>query len=120
MRRTLAGLTQTVLATALGVSFQQVQKYEKGTNRVSASRLQQMSAVLGVPVEWFFADGPESSGQANSGQGSSGQGSSDLATRFFADREGARLAKAYLALTDPKQRRALLELTEAMAGRDEE
>ncbi len=57
-RRTLLGMTQTTLADALGISFQQVQKYENGTNRIGASRLFDLSRVLDVPVEYFFDDMP--------------------------------------------------------------
>ena len=60
IRRTLLGMNQTQLGEALGVSFQQVQKYEKGANRISASRLYQTSQVLDVPVSYFFEDLPES------------------------------------------------------------
>ena len=57
LRRRLTGMSQTALGTALGITFQQVQKYEKGTNRVGASRLSDMARILGVPVSYFFEDG---------------------------------------------------------------
>ena len=65
-RRTLLGLSQSHLAEQVGLTFQQIQKYERGTNRISASRLWQLSEVLGVPISWFFEDpdGGASSGEA--------------------------------------------------------
>jgi transcriptional regulator with XRE-family HTH domain len=100
------GLSQTELGNLISVTFQQVQKYEKGTNRISAGRLQRMAEVLGVPVAYFFA-APEQ----RSGQNGAGQEIEILQT------EGAlRLARAYARIKEPGVRLQLLRLTEAIAG----
>jgi transcriptional regulator with XRE-family HTH domain len=100
------GLSQTELGNLISVTFQQVQKYEKGANRISAGRLQRMAEVLGVPVAYFFA-APEQ----RSGHNGAGQEIEILQT------EGAlRLARAYARIKEPGVRLQLLRLTEAIAG----
>src|SRR6187431_2424895 len=69
MRRIMLGMSQEKLGDALGLTFQQVQKYEKGTNRIGASRLQQISDILKVPVSFFFEGAPTGPGQSSSGMG---------------------------------------------------
>src|SRR6478735_1360147 len=72
LRRTMLGMSQEKLGESLGITFQQIQKYEKGTNRVGASRLQNISSILNVPVSFFFEDAPgEQSGQAGTAEASS-------------------------------------------------
>ncbi len=111
MRRMIVGMSQDKLGEALGVTFQQVQKYEKGTNRTSASRLQQMAAVLGVPVEFFFEGAPR--------VGSQDVGASDVApgyvASFLSTSEGVQLTRAFVRITDPKIRR-LISLVKVIAG----
>ena len=100
------GLSQTELGNLISVTFQQVQKYEKGANRISAGRLQRIAEVLGVPAAYFFAGaGPKS---ASNGSGE----------EFgFLQTEGAlRLACAYARIKEPGVRLHLLRLTEAIAG----
>jgi transcriptional regulator with XRE-family HTH domain len=104
------GLSQTELGTLIKVTFQQVQKYEKGTNRISAGRLQRIAEVLTVPVSFFFAtvdDKPKSS-----------FGGDPIDVEFsFLQTEGAlRLARAYARIKQPGIRLQLLRLTEAIAG----
>jgi transcriptional regulator with XRE-family HTH domain len=115
-RRLECRLSQTELADRIGVTFQQVQKYEKGTNRISASRLQQMAAVLGVPVEFFFEGAPRASSQD--------VGASDVAPGFVANflstSEGVQLTRAFVRITDPKIRRRLISLVKVMAGEESE
>jgi transcriptional regulator with XRE-family HTH domain len=109
MRRMMLGMTQTDLADALGLTFQQVQKYEKGTNRVSASRLQQIANVLKVPVAFFFGDAPAATGKP----------SGDLppiVAQFLSSREGLALAKAYMAIDDKAVRKRVVELVVQVAG----
>jgi transcriptional regulator with XRE-family HTH domain len=112
MRRMIIGKSQEKLGEALGVTFQQVQKYEKGTNRMGASRLQQIAKVLGVPIEFFFEGAPNVSSQ--------GVVASDVAPGYVADflttSEGVQLTRAFVRITDPTIRRRLISLVKAMAG----
>ena len=117
MLRLQRGLSQTELGTLINVTFQQVQKYEKGTNRISAGRLQRIAEVLTVPVSFFFAtfdDKPKALGVG------SVTGGADplLDVEFsFLQTEGAlRLARAYARIKQPGIRLRLLRLTEAIAG----
>jgi transcriptional regulator with XRE-family HTH domain len=99
------GLSQTELGQLISVTFQQVQKYEKGANRISAGRLQRIAEVLGVPVAYFFA-------------APAGKETSDAAAEHggFLQTEGAlRLARAYARIKEPGIRLQLLRLTEAIA-----
>jgi transcriptional regulator with XRE-family HTH domain len=100
------GLSQTELGNLISVTFQQVQKYEKGANRISAGRLQRIAEVLGVPVAYFFAGAEPKSAWNGSGE------------EFgFLQTEGAlRLARAYARIKEPGVRLHLLRLTEAIAG----
>jgi transcriptional regulator with XRE-family HTH domain len=113
MRRLMLDMSQEKLANALGVSFQQVQKYENGTNRIGASRLQQMSAVLQVPPAFFFegltAANPET-------QGGNGSASLDYATAFLATADGLALAKAFMQLESPQIRRRIVRLVQEIAA----
>jgi transcriptional regulator with XRE-family HTH domain len=117
MRRMMLGMSQEKLGDALGLTFQQVQKYEKGTNRIGASRLQQISHVLQVPVEFFFEGGP------NAQTGSRGEGMSDApspayVSDFLATSDGLALTKAFMRIEDPKLRRRIVDLVEQIATRD--
>jgi len=108
MRRLMLGLSQEKLADGLGLTFQQVQKYEKGANRISAGRLQRIAEVLGVPVAFFFA--PDDT------QKSSPSGSVDVEFSFLQTEGALRLARAYARIKQPALRLKLLRLTEAIAG----
>lgn len=109
MRRITVGMSQEKLGEALGVTFQQIQKYEKGSNRISASRMQSTAQVLGVPVSFFFDGAPrdESLGAA-AGFGESNQ--ADYAVDIFSTPEGVALAKAFASIEDPKVRRRVVDL----------
>jgi transcriptional regulator with XRE-family HTH domain len=102
------GLSQTELGNLISVTFQQVQKYEKGVNRISAGRLQRIAEVLGVPVSFFFA--PDETGKSPPSGG--------IEVEFsFLQTEGAlRLARAYARIKQPALRLKLLRFTEAIAG----
>ncbi len=113
MRRLLLDLSQTDLADAIGVTFQQVQKYEKGTNRISASRLQQMAHVMQVPTAFFFEGLPSHSTEQKGKQGASF--SSDL-FNFLATSDGLSLARAFTQIKDRKLRLPILHLVEQIAG----
>jgi len=115
MRRIMLGMSQEKLGEALGLTFQQVQKYEKGTNRVGASRIQQISEILQVPVSFLFEGGPSSSASAeNHNEGISPAYVSD----FLATSEGLALTRAFTRIADPKLRRSIVELVEQIAERE--
>ena len=112
MRRLLIGMTQEKLGEALGVTFQQVQKYEKGTNRIGASRLQRIAQVLNVAPAFFFDDMP---GQPSTPVAGFAEGDSAAVVSFLSTPEGMQLSKAFVRIKDPKVRRKLIDLITAVA-----
>lgn len=108
-RRKVLGMSQTTLADALGITFQQVQKYEKGSNRVGASRLQQIADILGVSPAHFFEDAPS--------HGVSNNVEKDEAVAFIQSHDGLRLARLWMKIGDGKARRQLLGVIELVAAR---
>jgi len=115
MRRIMLGMSQEKLGEALGLTFQQIQKYEKGTNRVGASRIQQISEILQVPVSFLFEGGP--SGIANT-EGFSENASPTYISDFLATSEGLALTRAFTRITDAKLRRSIVDLVEQIASRE--
>jgi transcriptional regulator with XRE-family HTH domain len=115
MRRMMLSMSQEKLGDALGLTFQQVQKYEKGTNRIGASRLQQISNILQVPVSFFF-EGAPNQGSAN-GMGEAP--SPAYVADFLATSDGLALTKAFMRIKDPKLRRRIVDLVRQMAGESE-
>jgi transcriptional regulator with XRE-family HTH domain len=113
MRRMMLGMSQEKLGDALGLTFQQVQKYEKGTNRIGASRLQQISHILQVPVEFFFEGAPSLGPQAN-GMGEAP--SPSYVSDFLATSDGLALTKAFMRIKEPKLRRRIVDLVQQIAG----
>lgn len=103
MRRIMLGMSQEKLGEALGLTFQQVQKYEKGTNRVGASRIQQISEILQIPVSFLFEGGP--SGTAN---GMTEGPSPSYVSDFLATSEGLALTRAFTRIGDAKLRRSIV------------
>lgn len=115
MRRMLVGMSQERLGEQLGLTFQQVQKYEKGSNRISASRLYQMGRILGVPVQYFFEDLPtEHSGLQP--YGFAENASEPVIMDFLTSSEGLQLNKAFTQIKDPVVRRKVVELVRTLAG----
>ena len=112
MRRMMLGISQEKLGEALGLTFQQVQKYEKGTNRIGASRLQQISETLQVPVSFFFEGGPASAGRAD---GFAESQSPAYVADFLATSDGLALTKAFVQIKDGRVRRRIVDLVEAIA-----
>jgi transcriptional regulator with XRE-family HTH domain len=110
VRRLVLGLSQEKLGAALGVTFQQVQKYEKGSNRVSASRLQQVSQILQVPAAYFFESAPGQ--QKPKGNAPSAGPIFD----FIATQEGLALVKAFTKIKQAKLRRHIVLLVSELAG----
>jgi transcriptional regulator with XRE-family HTH domain len=115
MRRIMLGMSQEKLGEALGLTFQQIQKYEKGTNRVGASRIQQISEILKVPVSFLFEGGP--SGSAETGGFAEGA-SPSYVSDFLATSEGLALTRAFTRITDPKLRRSIVDLVEQISARE--
>lgn len=112
VRRTILGMSQETLADALGITFQQVQKYEKGINRVSASRLYEVAQVLGASISFFFDEyGVEEKTQSYGlAEDESGFEAEDLKSR-----ESMTLLKAYYKISDAKVRKKALELIKSLA-----
>jgi transcriptional regulator with XRE-family HTH domain len=113
-RRKMLRVSQTALADALGVSFQQVQKYETGVNRISASRLQQLSHVLRVPIPFFFEGLPSAS---NTPVNDDAVHRRNL-TKFLATSAGLSLTKAFMQIKSRNLRRAIVHLAEGLANPD--
>jgi transcriptional regulator with XRE-family HTH domain len=111
LRRTLLGMSQEKLGEAIGLTFQQVQKYERGANRVGASRLFDLSRVLDVPVSFFFEE--MTTGEQRPA------GAAEAGERYESDpllkRETLELVRAYYKITDPQVRRRLFDLAKALA-----
>jgi transcriptional regulator with XRE-family HTH domain len=115
MRRMMLNMSQEKLGDALDLTFQQVQKYEKGTNRIGASRLQQIAHILQVPIEFFFEGAP--SGVAHP-TGLGDAPSPAYVSDFLASSEGLALTRAFTRISDPKVRRRIVDLVEAIVGED--
>jgi len=114
MRRKMLGVSQERLAEALGLTFQQVQKYERGSNRVSASKLYEIARFLSAPISYFF-DGLADPTTADQGNGASEQ----LMHDFLMSGEGLELAAAFPKILRPRVRRRILELVRTLAGDEE-
>jgi len=113
-RRMALQMSQEKLAEGLGLTFQQVQKYEKGTNRVGASRLHAIAAILGVPVSFFFDDAPH---QPNATRKKLADvPSTDFVTEFLRNEDGHRLIKAFLRIRAPIVRRSIVFMVEAISA----
>ena len=114
LRRMMIGMSQEKLGEKLGLTFQQVQKYEKGTNRIGASRLHHMAEILGVPVQFFFEDMPgQKIGAAESGFAESE--ATPYVLDFVSSAEGLQLNRAFTRIGNPVVRRRLLELIKSLA-----
>lgn len=119
-RRSLLGMSQTTLGDAVGLTFQQVQKYERGSNRISASRLVEFAKVLDVPVHYFFEDLPA---KAVAGEvGRRGKSAREEGTPFeherdpMIKRETLELVRAYYKIREPRVRKRLFETVKALGA----
>ncbi len=117
MRRMMLNMSQEKLGDALDLTFQQVQKYEKGTNRIGASRLQQIADILQVAVEFFFEGAPHAGGGSRA-EGFADAPSPAYVADFLASSDGLALTKAFMLITDPKLRRRIVDLIEQIATSD--
>jgi len=112
LRRQMMEMSQEKLGEELGVTFQQVQKYERGANRIGAGRLWHLARVLEVPVSFFY-DGVTSAGQQPTGFAEGDQ--TPIINDFLQSSDGVALAQAFSKITDPKVRRRVLELVRSLA-----
>jgi transcriptional regulator with XRE-family HTH domain len=115
MRRMMLAMSQEKLGDALGLTFQQVQKYEKGTNRIGASRLAQISHILQVPVSFFFEGAPNIPAGTRA-EGMAEAPSPAYVSDFLATSDGLALTKAFMRIGDSKLRRRIVDLVEQIAG----
>jgi transcriptional regulator with XRE-family HTH domain len=113
MRRVVVGMSQERLGAALNITFQQIQKYEKGANRIGASRLQELARILQVPPAYFFDGAP--SGEA-SAAGFAESGASSYVVDFLSTSEALQLNRAFALIRDPIVRRRILDLVTSLAG----
>jgi transcriptional regulator with XRE-family HTH domain len=116
LRRNMIGLSQEKLGESLGITFQQIQKYEKGMNRVGASRLQAIANILNVPVTFFFDDMP---GQSDNPRGFDEENETTYVVGFLNSSEGIQLARAFAKIGDAKIRRKILDLVRTLGQEDD-
>lgn len=118
LRRMLLGMSQERLGEQLGLTFQQVQKYEKGINRIGASRLHELSRILGVSVQFFFDEAPAASAGAAARAGFAEDQAEGFVVDFLSSKEGIELNRAFVRIADAKVRRSIVELIRTLAGED--
>jgi transcriptional regulator with XRE-family HTH domain len=116
MRRVLLGMSQEKLGEALSLTFQQVQKYEKGTNRIGASRLQQISKTLNVPPAYFFDGAPAFDDGADITHSAAAESGSAYVVDFLSTTEGLHLNRAFARIQDSKVRKRIVDLVATLAG----
>jgi transcriptional regulator with XRE-family HTH domain len=122
LQRMLLGMSQEKLGERLGLTFQQIQKYEKGINRIGASRLFDLAQVLGVNVQFFYDDAPAANHRISNGvqaiPGFAERSADNFVVDFLSSREGIELNKAFVRIADPKVRRSVVDLVRSLAGED--
>ena len=116
LRRTLKGMSQQRLAEALGLTFQQIQKYERGVNRIGSSRLFELSEVLDVPPSFFYDGAPSRTETAAAGRGMAESQPEPYEARQFARREILELVRAYDRISDLEIRKRVFEMVKAVAA----
>ncbi len=115
LRRMLVGMSQEKLGEMMGLTFQQIQKYEKGVNRIGASRLYKLSQVLSVPIQFFYDElAMAQRGPANPGFGE--PETEAFIADFLNTREGLELNRHFVRIDDPKVRRSIVELVRSLSG----
>jgi transcriptional regulator with XRE-family HTH domain len=118
MRRIMLGMSQEKLGEGLGLTFQQIQKYEKGSNRIGASRLQQICDILRIPVSFLFEGVP---GGTINAEGMTEPASPAYVADFLATAEGLALVRAFTEITNIKLRRAIVDMVELIGeSKDDE
>jgi transcriptional regulator with XRE-family HTH domain len=114
LRRMLLGMSQERLGESMGLTFQQVQKYEKGVNRIGASRLFQISKILDVPVQFFFEEAPHADGAP--ARGTAEADSETFILEFLNSREGLELNRAFVKIANSKVRKSVVDLVRALSA----
>jgi transcriptional regulator with XRE-family HTH domain len=117
-RRMLLGMSQEKLGEKLGLTFQQIQKYEKGINRIGASRLFDLAQVLGVSVQFFYEEAPAADVPQFVAEGFAEKPAENSIVEFLRSRDGLELNKAFVRITDVRARRAIVELVRSLANDD--
>jgi transcriptional regulator with XRE-family HTH domain len=117
-RRMLLGMSQERLGEKLGLTFQQIQKYEKGINRIGASRLFDLAQVLGVPVQFFYEEAPAAEARQLAPDGFAERSADNSIVEFLRSRDGLELNKAFVRISDAKARRAIVDLVRSLANDD--
>jgi transcriptional regulator with XRE-family HTH domain len=116
LRRMVIGMSQEKLGEKMGLTFQQIQKYEKGTNRIGASRLFQLSQIMDVPVQFFFEDAPLHVSNRHAGVAGFAESKTEaFLLDFLNSRDGLELNRAFVKITDPKVRKRVVELVRALS-----
>jgi transcriptional regulator with XRE-family HTH domain len=116
LRRMLLGMSQERLGESMGLTFQQVQKYEKGVNRIGASRLFQISRILDVPVQFFFEEAPHIGSDGSPVRGMAESDSEAFILEFLNSREGLELNRAFVKIADAKVRKSVVDLVRALSA----
>lgn len=121
LRRLLIGMSQEKLGELLGLTFQQVQKYEKGTNRICASRLYEIAGILGVPVSYFFEDVLQSPQNGTIGMAAAtfDVNAAPQILEFVSSVEGFQIMRAFARIGDTRVRKRLLDLAKLLSGEDD-
>ncbi len=115
LRRTMLGMSQDKLGEALGLTFQQIQKYEKGVNRIGASRLFEISKILNIPLQFLFDDYDADTG-ISYGFAENNDVDSGAMMDLLNSAEGVQLCKYFSEINDSKVRKRVLELVKSLAG----
>ena len=116
LRRMLVGMSQEKLGEMLGLTFQQVQKYEKGVNRIGAGRLYQVANILGVPVSYFYEDVPDRQNEHLNAN----EHASPPVMEFLSSGEGLQLALAFMRIKEPRVRKRVIDLVKTLANGESE
>ncbi len=115
LRRMILSMSQEKLGDQMGLTFQQIQKYEKGVNRIGASRLFQLATILKVPVDFFFEEMPGHAQPAHDPIGFSERPTETFIRDFLSSREGLELNRSFVQIKSNKARRAIIEMVRAVA-----
>lgn len=121
LRRTMMGMSQEKLGKQLGITFQQIQKYEKGTNRIGASRLHEIASIFRTPISYFYEDAPNINKNPGEGQeaGFSDVASSDYVVDFLSSSEGLQLNRAFIKIENPKIRKKIIDLVKELSNSED-